>query len=144
MEKPSVTIQHKEAFAVSGISLLLSLISGFLIWSMGENQLPGLLVPVVGLLLSAFFLFFGKCSERIDETGICICTPFSVKQYSWDQVLSVGILGPSGKDMPKILFKIKNGGAALRIDYTKKTFSCVCYYYGKPDWDKYGKPPSIL
>lgn len=142
MEKPSVTIQHKEAYAAGGLLCVLSLVIGLLNWSANENTFPGVLIPGLGLLLALLFFFFGNCSEKLDENGICICTPFSEKQAAWDQVVCVGILAPSGKDVPKIEFTLKNHSIPYQIQYTKRTLSCVRHYYGEPDWDKYGKPPS--
>ena len=143
MEKPSVTIQHKEAYAVSGVLVVLVLFISFLNDATAEKGFLGLLIPVLCLLLAVFFLFLGRSSERMDEKGIYICTPFSTKQYHWDELSHVGILAPSGKDLAKIEIGLKKG-KILQLDYTKRTLSCVCYYYGEPDWDKYGKPPSIF
>lgn len=143
MEKPSVTIQHKEAYAVSGILVTLALVISLLNDSTAEKGFPGLLITVLCLLLASFFLFLGKSSERMDEKGIYIFTPFSAKQYHWDEISHVGILAPSGKDLPKVEIGLKKGGI-LQLDYTKRSLSCVRCYYGEPDWDKYGKPPSIF
>ena len=69
---------------------------------------------------------------------------FSEKQYAWQQIMNIGIAAPSGKDVPKLVFAVKDVTMPVQIQYTKRTLSCVQYYYGEPDWDKYGKQPSVF
>lgn len=144
MEKPSVVIQHKEAYGLSGLLGLMALIMGILNFATGEMTVFEWLLPLLPIVLAVFFLFYAKCSEKIGEDGICIQTPFSKKQYAWHQIECVGIEAPSGKDMPKIVFAVTNCTVPVRMQYTKSVLSCVQYYYGEPDWDKYGKPPSVF
>lgn len=147
MEKPSVTIQHKEAYFVSGIFFMFSLLAGILngkltVGPWGE-QLLGYLLSAMGLLVAAVFFVWAKCTETLDENGICCHTPFYTRQYDWSKVCTVKICPPSGKDLPKIEIAVEGHKVALQLDYTKRTFACILYYYGEPDCDEYGKRPSI-
>lgn len=142
MEKPAVTMEHKEAYATFGAMTFLFLVIVALNCVTADCSLIGFAIAALCLAVAGLFLFMAKCSETMDENGIRIHTPFSEKQYSWDDVQSVGIAKPSSKDLPKIEIKVDK--SVLYIDYTKRSRSCIHYYYGEPDWDKYGKPPSIF
>ena len=142
MEKPAVTIEHKEAYAVFGVMIFMFLAIVALNCVTADSSLMGFVIAALCLAVAGLFLFMAKCSETIDENGIRIRTAFSEKQYSWDDVQSVGIAKPSGKDLPKIEIKVHQ--SVLFVNYTKRSFSCIRYYYGEPDWDKYGKPPLIF
>lgn len=100
-------------------------------------------MPLAAVLAVVFFLW-ARCTETIDEHGICIRGVFGMKRYTWDTVKRVGIIPPPGKDFLKIEIRISDRRSALLIDYTRRSLECVRYYYGEFDFDKWGKPPTVF
>lgn len=147
MEKPSVTIRHKEGYAAAGLffggAVLIVFLNTVLLPERLEDQVLGYAIAAMAAVLAVVFLLWARCTETIDENGIGIKRPFWWYRYPWDAVQRVGIIPPPGKDLPKIEIRVAGRRSALLIDYTKRTAACVRHYYGEPDFDKWGKTPTI-
>jgi len=142
--KPAVTICHKEAYALGGLALLLSVLALVLTLTSREALLPGLAVSVLGLLLAAYGFYKARSVEHLDETGIVMQTPTRRVCCPWSRVKRVELHPPEGKDTPKLWLFPEGRKMPLRIEYTKRTYQCVTSYYGTLDSDEWGKPPVIF
>lgn len=128
---------------MGGVVLVLALLALALTLFTGKERFVGIAVSALGLLIAAMGFLRGRCSETLNECGITVKTAFSEKVFPWSAIRSVEILPPGGKDLPKILLIVEGRKMALMIDYTKQTAHCVSCYYGKPDKDRWGKPPTV-
>lgn len=117
MKKPAVTIEHKEAYAASGMMFFMFLLIAALNCVTADQSLIVFVIAVLCLAVAGLFLYMAKCSETMDENGIRICTAFTEKQYFWDDVQSVEIARPSGKDLPKIEIEVHR--TVLFVNYTE-------------------------
>lgn len=148
MEKPSVTIQHKEGYAASGAffgaALLMFVLNTVMPSAQHDEQILGYAIVAMTAVMGAFFLLWARCSETLDEDGITLRRLSKVKRYGWNEIGSVSIQPPQGKDLPKLQFRNTDGRHIAYIDYTKRALACVHVYYGNPDLSKWCKPPTIF
>ena len=145
MESPSVTLHYPEAKAAGGAFAGIGLLAAVLnmVLPNGDTVL-GYVVAGVALVLAVVFFCMAKGSKTLDEEGICIRGIRSEKRFSWQSVERVTILPDRGKSFPPAIeLRIAGQRGGLEIDYTKRTLACVLRYYGQPDADRWGKPPTM-
>lgn len=147
MNNPSVTIVRKEGYATAAVSFGMAVLIAFLNTVMPsakrDEWILGYAIAAIAVVLAVAFLLWARCTETIDENGICIRRPFSQNRYPWDAVQRVGIIPPPGKDFPKIEIRVADRRSPLLTDYTKRSLACIRHYYGQPDFDEWGQPPTI-
>ena len=148
MEKPTLTIEHKEG---NLLSVLFFLAAGFIFFlntalspSRQEEQLLGYAIAVTAGVLGVFFLLWARCSETLDADGITIRRPFGTKHHSWEEVGKIGIQPPQGKDLPKLWLQRADGRHIAQFYYTKRSLACIRFYYGDPDYDNWNNPPTTF
>lgn len=145
MENPSVTLHYREANAAGGILVVIGLLAAVLNTVLPSgNAILGYVIAGIALVLAVVFFCMAKGSKTLDQDGICIRGIRSKKRFSWQSVERVTILPDRGKSFPPAIeLRIAGQRGALEIDYTRRTLACVLRYYGQPDADQWGKPPTM-
>lgn len=164
MEKPSVTIKHSGYYLIGGYLLVLSLLPLLIVGTRPEEEKwMGWLA--VGLCLAAALgmLLWGATVDTIDERGISRTSMFGHRCWAWSEIAEIGVARvPDHKSInsfhPEICitakggwlrriagkqWKIRNLRTGLTLEYEKKTWDCIRHYYGTPDFDEWGKPPTV-
>lgn len=147
MEKPSVTITHKEGYATSGvvfgIAMLLFVFNTVMPSTEWGERILAYAIAAIAVVIGVVFIFIARHSETLDEGGMTIRYFSKVKHYGWNEIGKVVVIPPLGKDLPKLRFWTTDGQHIAFVDYTKRTLACVRAYYGAPDEDHWGKPPAV-
>ena len=149
MEKPSVTLRHDEGYLLGGwlliVTALIVALSHVVPADQQTRQTTLFVVIFTGVCSIACFSC-GGFTETLDENGIHIKRPFYSKRYRWSDVMKVSVevvQQYKGKG-PEIAMKIKNRRLSLPLAYTQRSMACITCYYGQPDQDKWGKPPTLM
>lgn len=163
MEKPSVTIRYTFVLWICLIALAVCLATGIpAIVNAPSGERSTLSLVVVCL---SFFCLVGIGSglqkEILDETGVRTELLFWSWGCPWSEVLEVSIVKiPSNRamgDIPwiyitvpggtpyhtaKMRWRAKNMLTGYMLGYRKDILACIHFYYGQPDIDEWGKPPT--
>ena len=99
---------------------------------------------LVALIAAAAFILIYFCNSKVtlDENGVEFVRKHAVTRYSWEEVEQVGVekkLVGHGR-YNGIIVLIVNG-KKKRLPYTKNNMKCIRFYYGEPDYDKWGEEP---
>ena len=164
MEKPSVTIKHREAYFLGGMILVFSLIAIIPnVSSPPEDQLFGWILIGCQVVLGLIVMGFGDSMEIIDENGIYMKGFAKARRYAWSDFIEVGVAKVRGRKAvatyhPEIYLTVRGGAlrrtsgemwqlrnftTGITLEYRKKIWECILYHYGAPDFDEWGKPPEI-
>ena len=150
MEKPSVTLRHDTYYLLGGFMLLMTVLLFVMSLVLPVAQQPGqpsVWWAVIPLLICSVACFWGGTfTETLDENGIYIKRPFYSQRYPWNDVtkVSIRVVQQYKCKGPEFSLSIKNRKMRLSLAYTKRAMSCITYYYGQPDEDHWGKPPSLM
>ena len=164
MEKPSVTIKHSGYYLIGGYALVLMLLPVFALRNLSaEEKLLGWIAVAVLLAGCLYLLLSGATVEVIDEHGYYRKTVLGERRYAWSEIIEIGVARvpyrrSSSSYYPEIYltvkggwlrriagtdWKIRNLRTGFTLEYTRKTWDCIGYYYGAPDFDEWGKPPTL-
>lgn len=160
MEKPSVTINYTAALWLGGILLALAVVMGIV--EIPAKGLDGWLLAALMAVLGLLLLWVGTQKEIIDETGIRTQGLFRTRGCAWPEILEVGVASQrhrSGKGHYPQIFVTGPGGVPRKtagktwilrnlfsgflFDYRKGIWDCILHYYGEPDFDEWGQPPTV-
>ncbi|MBQ7231589.1 MAG: hypothetical protein IJX04_11935 [Oscillospiraceae bacterium] len=163
MKKPTVTIKHPEAFYMGGALVMFSLVAVIPnIAAPPEEPLYGWMLVAVLLVFGLIILGFGETTETIDEKGICIKGLLKKRRYAWADIAEVGVARvrgtrPVAAHHPEVYVTLRGGmprraagemwltrnvHTGLVLPYTRGVWDCIRHYYGEPDFDEWGQPPT--
>lgn len=149
MEKPSVTLRHDAAYLLSALLFLISVGDVVLAYVSPADPQTRQMSFVAAMLLMPFCIacaFKGGSTETLDESGIFVKKPFYSRKYPWSDILEVSVetIHIRGGTTPVFSLKVKNRKRPLELAYNKRSKVCITCYYGQPDEDKWGKPPTLM
>lgn len=148
MEKPSVTQTYQEWLA---LGLICSGFAAFFLFmnaiSPSFSDSPVMLWVAVGAIgaFAALCFLVAASSTTFDEHGICFKSPLFTKQFTWSDVKFVELRkdrSRNGSYVPLLTMDLKGWVPGWPISYTKRIMTCIRYYYGEPNIDTWGKPPT--
>ena len=149
MEGPSVTITYQEGLA---LGLICSGVAAFLVFMNAISSIfsdnPVMLWVVVGIAgtVAVLCLLVAASSTTFDEHGIRFKTPLFTKQFAWSDVKFVELRvdhGRNGGEVPLLTMDIKGWIPGWPVSYTKRIMACIRCYYGEPNIDTWGRPPTM-
>ena len=149
MEKPSVTITYQGFLA---LGLVCGGFAAFLLFmnaiSPGFSDDPVMLWVMVGaaVLFAVLCFLVAASSTTFDEQGIRFRSPLFTKQFAWSDVQFVALRKErtrNGGYAPLLTMDLKGWLPGWPISYTKRIMACIRCYYGEPNIDTWGKPPTM-
>lgn len=165
MEKPTVTFQEKAGcYLLGGAALVFSLIMLIPTASAPEDEkIYGWIFAAIVFVCGIVVLGFADSKYTIDENGIYYKGFSKEYRYPWTDVIEVGVAKVHnsrgiGAYHPEIWITLKGGtpyragrgswivrnlNTGIQLPYQRKLWDCIGYYYGAPDFDEWGKPPTV-
>lgn len=159
MKKPTVTIRRPAYCALGGVMIVLSLIGIFPAISAPTGEKLTIWM-CMGWLFAIGLIYFvlSRAAEIIDENGIYFKGVFKKNRLAWSDIIEVGVAKLPGTNRPVICITVKGGksgqavgrmwhrsnaSAGYCLPYRRKVWDCIRHYYGEPDFDEWGKPPTV-
>lgn len=165
MKKPTVTIQDAAAAYLAGGALLVFSLVMLIpaISAPQDEKIFGWIMAVILFVCGLVALAVADSKYVIDENGIYYKGFSKEYRYPWTDIIELGIAKTQGGNRtgaphPEIWITLKGGtprqevghmwlisnlNTCLQLPYRRKVWDCIRHYYGEPNFDEWGKPPTM-